>query len=199
MKVNPMLKLLLVYGHLLATCIALGTLLQADHKLWRWRKELLDPAQREQLAEIQMIVSLALLCLWGSGLLLVLLGYREEGVDYLLNQKLWAKASVVTLLTLNGVLLHKIGFPLLHKAPFVSLSGSARTRLGLLGALSMSSWLFAAFLGVARPWNHAMPYLHMMGAFAALLLVACAVAIMVVRAAGAEAVAEQGDATAESC
>jgi hypothetical protein len=195
MKVNPVLKLLLVYGHLHATCIALGTLLQADHKLWRWRKELLDPAQREQLTEIQTIVSLALLCLWGSGLLLVLLGYREEGVDYLLNQKLWAKASVATLLTLNGMLLHKIGFPLLHRAPFVSLSSSARTQLGLLGALSMSSWLFAAFLGVARPWNHAMPYLHMMGTFAALLLVACAVAIVVVRAAGTE----QGDATAEAC
>ena len=199
MKVNPMLKLLLVYGHLLATCIALGTLLQADHKLWRWRKELLDPAQRQQLAEIQTIVSLGLLFLWGSGLLLVLLGYREEGVDYLLNQKLWAKASVVTLLTLNGMLLHTVGFPLLHRAPFVSLSGSARIRLGLLGALSMSSWLFAAFLGVARPWNHAMPYLHMMGAFAALLLVACAVAIVVVRAAGSEGGTEQGDATAESC
>ncbi|AYC32279.1 hypothetical protein D3880_07745 [Pseudomonas cavernae] len=194
-----MLKMLLIYSHLLATCIALGTMLQADHKLWRWRKELLNRAMREQLAETQQIVTLALLFLWGTGLLLVLMGYLDEGIGYLLNQKLWAKVSVVTLLSLNGALLHKAGFPLLQKAPFVLLPGSARVRLGLLGALSMSGWLFAAFLGVARPWNHVMPYQHVMGAFAALLLLASAVAFVVVSTAGVEVEDEQGDGSAESC
>ena len=45
-----MLKMLLVYGHLLATCIALGRVLQADHKLWSWRKELLDQARLESVS-----------------------------------------------------------------------------------------------------------------------------------------------------
>ncbi|UVJ45038.1 hypothetical protein NVV94_05510 [Pseudomonas sp. LS1212] len=171
-----MLKMLLVYGHLLATCIALGRVLQADHKLWSWRKEALDQARREYLEETQKIVTLALLALWGSGLLLVLQGYLDEGVTYLLNQKLWAKVTVVALLSLNGALLHRIGFPLLQKAPFVLL----RSRLALLGALSMSGWLFAAFLGVARAWNHVLPYLYVMGAFAVFSLLACAVALAVV-------------------
>jgi hypothetical protein len=180
-----MLKMLLVYGHLIATCIAQGRVLLADQKLWSWRKEVLSQVQREYLDETQKIVMLALLALWGSGLLLVLQGYLYEGTTYLLNQKLWAKVSVVALLSLNGALLHRIGFPLLQKAPFVLLNSCARTRLALLGALSMSGWSFAAFLGVARAWNHVLPYLHVMGAFAVFSLVACAVAWIVASTAGA--------------
>ncbi|EJM77774.1 DUF2214 family protein [Pseudomonas sp. GM55] len=179
-----MLKMLLVYGHLLATCIALGRVLQADHKLWSWRKETLDQARLEYIDETQRIVSLALLALWASGLLLVLQGYLNEGDAYLLNQKLWAKVTVVTLLSLNGALLHRVGFPLLQKAPFVALRSAGRTRLALLGALSMSGWLFAAFLGVARAWNHVLPYQHVMGAFAAFSLLACCVALAVASRAG---------------
>jgi hypothetical protein len=180
-----MLKMLLVYGHLLATCIALGRVLQADHKLWSWRKEALNQVQREYLEETQKIATLALLTLWGSGLLLVLQGYLDDGIAYLLNQKLWAKVTVVALLSLNGALLHRIGFPLLQKAPFVLLPNPARNRLALLGALSMSGWLFAAFLGVARAWNHVLPYLYLMGAFAAFSLLACAVALAVASTASA--------------
>ena len=180
-----MLKMLLVYGHLIATCIALGRVLQADQKLWSWRKDVLSQVQREYLDETQKIVTLALLALWASGLLLLLQGYLYEGSAYLLNQKLWAKVTVVALLSLNGILLHRIGFPLLQKAPFVLLPSGARTRLALLGALSMSAWLFAAFLGVARAWNHALPYLHVMGAYPVFSLVACVVAWIVASTTGA--------------
>ena len=179
-----MLKMLLVYVHLLATCIALGRVLLADHKLWSWRKEALDQAKQEYLEETRKIATLALLALWGSGLLLVLQGYLLEGAAYLLNQKLWAKAAVVALLTLNGGLLHRVGFPLLQKAPFVLLPGSDRGRLALLGAFSMSGWLFAAFLGVARAWNHVMPCMHVMGVFTAFALAACTVALVVASTAG---------------
>lgn len=184
-----MLKMLLVYGHLLATCIALGRVLQADHKLWGWRKETLSQAGLEYLDETRKIVSLALLALWTSGLLLVLQGYLNEGDAYLLNQKLWAKVTVVALLSLNGVLLHRVGFPLLQKAPFVALRSAGRARLALLGALSISGWLFAAFLGVARAWNHVLPYLHVMGTFATFSLLACCVALAV--AGRASSVGEQ--------
>lgn len=186
-----MLKTLLVYSHLLATCIALGTLLQADYRLWRWRRDWLDASKCAQLAEVQQVVGVALLALWATGLLLVVQGYLAEGVTYLLNQKLWAKGTVVVVLSLNGLLLHRIGFPMLLKAPFVALPGPARLRLGLFGALSMSSWLFAAFLGVARPWNHSVPYLHIMAGFATLLLLAVAVALAVARQVGSVEGAER--------
>ncbi len=197
-----MLKTLLVYSHLLATCIALGSVLQADHKLWRWRKASLNEAMRAHLAETQQVVTLALLALWGTGLLLVVQGYLGEGVDYLLNQKLWAKLTVVVLLSLNGALLHRVGFPLLQRAPFAELPQAARLRLALLGALSTSGWLFAAFLGVARPWNHELSYLQVMGVFGALLLpvcaVACIVALLPVRVVSVVR-AEPGEGSAGSC
>lgn len=179
-----MFKTLLVYGHLLATCIALGHVLLADHKLWRWRRAPLDSAQLAYLAETQKIVTLALLALWASGLLLVLQGYLDEGQRYLLNQKLWAKVAVVVLLSINGMLLHRVGFPQLQRAAYSALPFSARSRLALLGALSSSGWLFAAFLGVARPWNHVLPCLHVLAVFAALLALACGSALIVAGMAG---------------
>lgn len=194
-----MLKTLLVYSHLLATCIALGTLLQTDHKLLRWRKAELDAVKRDQLAEVMQLVSLALLALWLTGLALVTQGYLSEGLEYLLNQKLWAKGSVVVLLTLNGVLLHRIGFPLLHQAPLVALPGAARIRLALLGALSMSAWLFAAFLGVARPWNHGMSYGQVMGIFGGFWLLATAVACLVVVGIGRASADSLDGRASESC
>jgi hypothetical protein len=179
-----MFKTLLVYGHLLATCVALGHVLLADHKLWRWRRAPLTPVQLAYLAETQKVVSLALLALWLSGLLLVLQGYLDEGVHYLLNQKLWAKLIVVVLLSINGVLLHRVGFPLLRGMAYALLPLSLRIRLALLGALSSSGWLFAAFLGVARPWNHALPCLHVLTVFASLLTLAVGSALIVAALAG---------------
>lgn len=179
-----MLKTLLVYGHLLATCVALGHVLLADHKLWHWRREPLTPAQLAYLVETQRVVSLALLALWLSGMLLVLQGYLAEGVHYLLNQKLWAKLVVVVLLSINGILLHRLGFPLLKVAAYAVLPLPQRIRLALLGALSSSGWLFAAFLGVARPWNHVLPCLHVLAVFVSLLALAVAVALIVAAIVG---------------
>lgn len=192
-----MFKTLLVYGHLLATCIALGRVLLADHKLWLWRKTPLGATQLAYLEETQKIVTLALLALWASGLLLVLQGYLDEGQRYLLNQKLWAKVAVVVVLSINGMLLHRIGFPQLQRGAFAALSFPARSRLALLGALSTSAWLFAAFLGVARPWNHVLPCLHVLAVFAALLALACGTALVVARVAGAacEGLGDRGSVT----
>ncbi|MDG9924057.1 MULTISPECIES: hypothetical protein [unclassified Pseudomonas] len=181
-----MLKTLLVYAHLLASCLALGRVLHADHQLWSWRARPLAALQLEYLAETQRIVGLALLALWFSGLLLVLQGYFSEGMTYLLNQKLWAKVAVVLLLSLNGLLLHRLGFPLLARAPFTALPFASRASLAMLGALSTSGWLFAAFLGVARQWNHALSCVQVLAVFVALLGLACVLALSVAIAAGVQ-------------
>ena len=78
-----LLKPLVVYAHLLATCIALGSVLLADHRLWRWRHRRLNPAMVAQMEETQRVVSLALAALWLSGALLIGLGYLIEGNHYL--------------------------------------------------------------------------------------------------------------------
>lgn len=172
-----MLKTIIVYLHLLATCVALGSVLLTDHRLWHWRHQRLDFGMLTQLAETQAIVTFALIALWISGIGLVGVGYWQDGVHYLLNPKLWAKVSVVSLLTANGVLLHRVGFPLLQQGAFAVLPRVGQIRLCLLGACSSTGWLFAAFLGVARPWNYTLNYLQVMACFGAALLLAVLVAI----------------------
>lgn len=183
-----MLKTAIVYLHLLATCVALGSVLLTDHRLWHWRHRKLDSAMLAQLAETQAIVTFALIALWISGVGLVSVGYWQEGAHYLLNPKLWAKVSVVVLLTLNGILLHRVGFPLLGKGAFVALPRPDRIRLGLLGATSGTGWLFAAFLGVARPWNYVLPYHRVMEAFIYFLALAVTLALVVAAGLGRQAI-----------
>lgn len=174
-----MLKTFVVYFHLLATCVAIGSVLMADHTLWSWRNRVLDEIQQQRLAQTQRVVTIALVFLWCSGFALVYLGYMVDGVKYLLNEKLWVKLMVVSLLTLNGVLLHKIGFPRLQRAAFTQLTSMDRVCLSLLGAVSTTSWLFAAFLGIARPWNYSLPYEQIIGFFGAVLLAAITGAVAI--------------------
>lgn len=168
-----MFKTIVIYGHLIATCLAIGSAIRADFTLWRGRHSPLSEVLRNYLVETQTVVIISLALLWCSGLLLVYIGYLNEGIHYLLNPKLWAKASVVILLTINGWLLHRIGFPLLDKSALVLMPKADKLKLSLLGTISAGSWLFAAFLGIARPWSHNLPYLHIMSVF----IVALALAI----------------------
>ena len=84
---------------------------------------------------------------------------------------------MVSLVTLNRILLHRVGFPLLQKGALTTQPRAELIRLGLLGALSSTGWLFSAFLGVARPWNYVLPYHQMMMFFIASFLVTALTAI----------------------
>lgn len=179
-KGKPMLKLLVVYAHLLATCLALGSILVADWRMFRERHQRLRPEGLAGLAQTQRIANSSLAALWVSGALLVLLGYADQSMHYLLNQKLWAKISVVSLLTLNGVLLHRYAFPALRQGVIPAyLPARKRHALATLGGISGASWLFAALLGIARPWNHTLAYPEVMSLFAGVLAFAVMAAISV--------------------
>jgi len=65
------------------------------------------------------------------------------------KSKLLAKLVCVTVLSLNAVLLHRFAFPRLMSGH--SLSTSEWSLVLCAGAVSTTSWLFAAFLGIAKP------------------------------------------------
>ncbi|MFD1837503.1 hypothetical protein [Paracidovorax cattleyae] len=44
--------------------------------------------------------------------------------------------------------------------------------LTLFATVSSASWLYASFLGIARLWNHVMPFQHALAIYPGLLLVA---------------------------
>jgi hypothetical protein len=126
---------------------------------------------------------IALVLLWISGLTLVLLGYLENPQQYLMNEKLWAKFTVVSVLTLNGIALHYYSFPrVTSRRGLLGLPTFEQILVVLTGALSTTSWLFACYLGIARPWNYTVDFSFVMFIYSGLLVTAFIVAGEVLRA-----------------
>lgn len=168
-----MLKMTIAYVHLLATCMALGSIFIADWRLLRGREFALRPGALARLATTQRLVNLSLAALWATGAALIWIGYAQHPDTYLGNQKLWAKISVVAVLTLNGMFLNRFAFPTLRQGRSLSTQSSLRCMLlALFGGTSLASWLFAAWLGMARPWNNAVAYADVMGLYLALVVLA---------------------------
>lgn len=153
------MKTLIVYAHLLATCVAIGILLIQDFALAKSKGSPLSASAIKDLVKSAKIMTVSLVLLWVSGLTLVLLGYLENPQQYLMNEKLWAKFVVVLVLTINGIALHYYSFPRVtsHKG-LLGLSAFEQVLVTLTGALSSVSWLFACYLGIARPWNHTVDF-----------------------------------------
>ena len=86
------------------------------------------------------IVTLALVVLWVSGLAIVIIGYLDNPA-YLMNQKLWGKFTVVSILTINGLILHYYSFPKLMSP--VGFLGAGRTEqlfVLVTAVVSLVSW-----------------------------------------------------------
>lgn len=154
-------RLALVYAHLIACCVAVGLVLTSDVATVR-RLMSDNPAQRtdpRHLRELQDTVVLALATLWASGALIVALDTSVKGLAYFANPKLQAKLTIVSLLTLNGVLLHHRVLPWMQKAGnLLHLSFGQRMVAVLAGSVSAGSWAYAALMGVGRPlsWKYSL-------------------------------------------
>ena len=171
-----MMNTLLVFLHLLATCIAVGVLLIQDVALARAHGKPLTESEISELKLSATRVSLALVALWVSGTALVIQGYLGHP-DYILNEKLWAKITVVLVLTLNGVLLHYYTFPRITAGSgLCGLKAREKTLIALSGSASSISWLFACFLGIARPWSFTISYSSVMLIYIGLMTIAFVVA-----------------------
>ena len=176
------MKTLIVYAHLLAACVAVGVLLMQDLALAKTRgRRLSDTAVRE-LIKAADIMFVALVILWISGLSLVLMGYLENPQQYLMNEKLWAKFTVVSVLTINGIALHYFSFPrVISYTGLVGQPAMDQILVALTGAVSSVSWLFACYLGIARPWNYTVDYSYVMFIYSGVLVCAFVVAGGVLR------------------
>src|SRR5687767_12397887 len=134
-----MLNTLLVFLHLLATCIAVGILLIQDFSLARTHGR---PLSRMEINELQLSASRvcnALIVLWITGIALVADGYLGHP-DYVLNEKLWAKITVVVILTFNGVLLHYFAFPRITTSDGISnLTSTEKVLIAFSGSASTIS------------------------------------------------------------
>jgi hypothetical protein len=152
----PLLNLLLVFVHLLAASTALGAIVATDlrllAKLAQDRVRIAPPNEF-----VARMVLVALVVLYATGGAIVWHGVAERA-DYLANPKLQAKLLLVVMLTINALVLHRLTFPRLARGRRVARWHVADwIVVGVPVGLSNFLWLFVAFLGIARPWNYAMP------------------------------------------
>lgn len=176
------MKTLVIYVHLLATCVAVGILLLQDAALAKSRGKALSVKAIKDLASAAEIMFVALVVLWITGLGLVLLGYLENPQQYFMNEKLWAKFTVVSVLTLNGVLLHYFSFPrVTARRGLLGRTKLEQRLVAATGAISSTSWLFACYLGIARPWNYTVDFGFVMFIYTGFLILAVVTAGEVMR------------------
>jgi len=157
-------RMVFIYLHLLALLASAAGIAFADFAMFARRH-----VDTRLLRKSTRAVAWALVALWISGLEIIWLDTGFDPALLATMGKLQAKLVVVTLLTLNGFLLHRHAFPQLLK-PRLSAPKVAQV-FGVLGAFSGVSWLFALFLGVGK----AVAPILGLGGFLALYAVALAV------------------------
>ncbi|WP_410824759.1 hypothetical protein, partial [Methylobacterium oryzisoli] len=148
---------LLVGLHLIGVCFGLGGATMLDFWILRWMRwgSLPDEIARIFLF-VSKVVSVGIGLLWLSGLGFLAI-YAAESPDKLQNPKLWAKVTVVVVLTLNGLLIHAMVLPgVLRDVSRPMLDGVSGSRTGIFlvsGAVSGVSWYTAFALGLMRELN----------------------------------------------
>lgn len=161
-----LLRLGVVYVHLLACCVAIGLVLTSDIAMVRdmLKRKVFSDHDNAHMESLQKSVIVALIVLWVTGIAIIGIDYQGKGMDYFMNPKLQAKVIIVSILTYNGVLLHRLVLPALQKAgSLLNLDFSARMLALFCGSLSAVSWMYAAMLGVGRPlaWKYSLSELLM--------------------------------------
>ncbi|OYU98323.1 MAG: hypothetical protein CFE45_16920 [Burkholderiales bacterium PBB5] len=160
----------LVLVHLVLFALALATVLRADWQFLRNR-----PPSRRRLQRVGRQMTWWFFGLLASGAALVWIdtGFSPERI--LASQKLLAKLSVVSVMALNGVLLHLWGLAALQRP-----SGQAprtATWLALMGAVSTTSWVMASLLGIGKPLTPLLGFEGFMALYGAGLLGAAVVSL----------------------
>lgn len=134
--------------HLVGLALGLGVALIADLSASRSLHRPLTTHELDTLKWYHQIVFAGLLLFWVSGLFLLWL--RTGFVLEEFSPKLNAKLVVVSVLSLNAVLIGRVGMPTLvafEGSRFGSMPTTERYRLAVIAGLSGASWASAFALG----------------------------------------------------
>ena len=151
------LKSGLVALHLIGLVLGLGAATVLDLVIIRFlvnNKVTIDYCHVIDLSS--KIVTVGLVILWLSGIGF-LIHYSVLAPEKLGNQKIWAKVTIVGILTLNGVFIHRTILPLVRDRVGQGLfDGLPRRRQSVMlacGAVSAVSWYVPLVLGAVPQLN----------------------------------------------
>lgn len=167
-------RMMAIYLHVLALAIAAVAVAFGDFAIFA--RERID---MKMLGKAASVATLALVVLWITGLGVIAMDTGFDTELLATKPKLLAKLSVVTVLTVNSLALHLLAFPRMA-VPQADPQQAAVLPV-VFGAISATSWLYAAFVGIAKPVAAMLGYMGFMGMFAGLTLAAIGFALLTVR------------------
>ncbi len=152
-ELNEWIRMVLLYGHLLLTVIALSQVFETDLRI------ALGGISISALSEKSARVGSLLFAMWLSGIAVI---YMDTGFELLAlaaDSKLQLKIVCVTFLSLNSLMLHWYSLPAVMKQDNPLAKRRAKRPLSkiksafivYIAALSLSNWMLAAFIGIADP------------------------------------------------
>ncbi|WP_124949602.1 hypothetical protein [Sulfuriferula thiophila] len=167
-------RMVVILAHIFAVIAAGAAIAFGDYAIFGGRcinTRLLHQAGRVVIAALGM--------LWLTGLIVIWLETRFEWSLLIGQPKLMAKLTVVSLLSLNGVALHHLAF---NRLQAVQNHPAQNTKLlVILGAISVVTWLYATFLGLAKPVAPLLGYAGFMALYLALLAAGIATSILLMK------------------
>ena len=151
------LRMFLLYSHLVLCVFAISAVLKTDIAL------VFGNFTRKELESTAKSISMLLLFLWMTGLAIIYIDTGFSPEVLLTKSKLLIKLMCVSTLTLNGIVLHHISFPVLTGNTSRMTTGEL-ILLVTTGALSTSHWMLAAFVGMSKPLGR-LPFATLFGAY----------------------------------
>lgn len=137
-------------AHLLAVAVGFGVAVETETYMIRRRRTAVSPGLLAALDHRHRVILAALAAMWVTGLALVALrtGFQLSAF----TPKLWAKVTVVTILSVNAAFVAEVALPILarHRGrPVAALPAPARKALFSVAGISAASWLVALALGAS--------------------------------------------------
>jgi hypothetical protein len=161
--------------HLLGLIMGFGGAILADMLILKGA--ILNPIEHKTIVMVRSlshIVFVGLGVLWISGILLVSIRVSADP-NVWMNQKIWAKVIIVSILTINGILVHNIALGRLEKRLAQKLFSTSRpyelAGLSLIAAVSSVSWIVPFVLGVATEFNFTVRALGILIVYAMMVVI----------------------------
>lgn len=170
----PLVRMMLIFIHILAIVAAGIGIAFGDYAIFSGHA--IDSAL---LRKAGKVVTIALCVLWGSGLAVIGIDTSFHYAELVAKPKLLAKLTVVAVLTINGIALHFIAFKRFENSS--TCTTKAMQVPALLGGISAVTWIYAAFLGLAKPVAGRLGYTGLMSLYGMALLLGAIVALGLVR------------------
>jgi hypothetical protein len=136
-------------AHLLGLALGFGVAIVADFTAARSLVRPLDSRDFATLHSYHRTVSIGLMLFWVSGMVLLWLRTGLDPANF--SPKLLAKLGVVSLLTVNAILIGRIALPMMKawsEVRFGALPLAQRLCLAMLAGISSAGWVSAIALGV---------------------------------------------------